>query len=51
MIMRCACKHEQQDKFYGPQMRVFNQCAGKSNIKYRCTVCLSEKEAAPAAKK
>ena len=51
MIMRCTCEHAQQDALYGPKMRVFNQCAGKTNIKYRCTVCKSEKEAAPAAKK
>ncbi len=35
MIRACGCKHEFQDKLYGPQMRVKNKCKAG----YRCTVC------------
>lgn len=44
MIMKCLCSHEQQDQMYGKGMRIFNACAGKTNVKYRCTVCKHEKE-------
>lgn len=50
MIMKCTCKHSQQDEMHGHGMRVHNQCAGKTNIKYRCTVCGSEKEASANTK-
>lgn len=39
----CTCKHEQQDKMYGNQVRVANLC-GKATVlgnspAVRCTVC------------
>ena len=41
MIMKCSCKHKQQDKLHGKGNRVFNKTM-KLNT-YRCTVCLKEK--------
>lgn len=41
-IKKCSCKHEYQDKKYGKGRRVANKCAGKTNVVYRCTVCLKE---------
>ena len=40
-IMPCTCKDEDQDKMYGPQMRVFNyyKRPRATTIKCRCTVC------------
>jgi hypothetical protein len=42
-IRKCDCKHEYQDRKYGPEMRVHNPCRsiGKKDekTKYRCTVC------------
>lgn len=35
MILLCSCKHEYQDKLYGANHRVHNQCAKG----HRCTVC------------
>ena len=44
-VIICSCKHESQDKLYGKGMRVFNPFVLKSGgIKYRCTVCLKERE-------
>ena len=45
MIIKCNCKHEEQDKFYGKGNRVHNQVTktkGTSKT-YKCTVCGSEK--------
>lgn len=39
MIYRCTCKHEQQDKMHGQNMRVFNRVNKKATPTYRCTVC------------
>lgn len=41
-ILRCTCKHEDQDKMYGHGMRVHNVCDKKASAnhgKYYCTVC------------
>lgn len=39
-VKACTCKHEYQDKTYGPGQRVCNQTASKGDKKvYRCTVC------------
>lgn len=37
----CTCKHEVQDKLYGPQVRVANATAkgDKDITEVRCTVC------------
>ena len=45
MIKTCTCKNEYMDKKYGKGKRVMNTMyKSKSNdIKYRCTVCNSEK--------
>lgn len=42
-ILPCTCgtKSEFQDKTYGTNRRVYNQC-GKESTKYRCTVCGKE---------
>ena len=42
MIIKCNCKHEEQDKFHGKQMRVHNKTKkmfGTNTFEYRCTVC------------
>lgn len=43
-VAKCDCKHEFQDKTYGPQMRVMNNASAKGNMKerYKCTVCKKE---------
>lgn len=40
IIMKCTCKHEQQDEMYGKGMRVHN-LGGKTTKDglYYCTVC------------
>ena len=38
-VMRCACRHEWQDKKYGPGMRVHN----KATTQYVCTVCANKR--------
>lgn len=38
-IRKCVCKHEFQDRRYGPRKRVHNP----TKDKWRCTVCLKEK--------
>jgi len=44
MIKFCACASSYQDKKYGKQQRVHNECIkdGKS-ISFRCTVCGTKK--------
>lgn len=37
IIMKCSCKHEFQDKQYGPGMRVHNVSESKKEA--YCTVC------------
>lgn len=55
MILQClsvTCTHPEQDRLYGPRMRVHNAAKPKSNPPvYRCSVCLYERTygAAPAA--
>ena len=41
MILKCSCKHEWQDKEYGPGMRVHNLARKGYNGRagWRCTVC------------
>jgi len=41
MVIKCTCKHEVQDKMYGPGMRVHNFAKAVLNKQggYRCTVC------------
>ena len=34
-LIKCTCEHKDQDKRYGPQMRVHNEGTGL----WRCTVC------------
>lgn len=36
MIVKCVCKHEQQDNLHGKGKRVANETA---KGEYRCTVC------------
>ena len=40
MILKCNCKHEQQDRMYGKGKRVHNPTSTEGV--YRCTVCKSE---------
>jgi hypothetical protein len=44
-VIECkSCKpHAYQDKQYGNKMRVHNSFSEKNEVKYRCTVCLNEK--------
>jgi len=41
MIKYCSCKHEYQEKVYGPGLRVHNEAksSNKSEKAYTCTVC------------
>ena len=45
-ILPCTCKHEQQDKIHGPNMRVYNRGIllknPTPNANYTCTVCLKK---------
>lgn len=43
VVRICTCKHEYQDKKYGPGKRVHNVAAGKSSHSCKCTVCSSTK--------
>jgi hypothetical protein len=46
MVLKCKCKHDQQDKLHGQGMRVFNKTLKGSKMSkdnYRCTVCGSER--------
>ena len=47
MILKCNCKHEFQDKEYGPGMRVHNYAPKGYNGQpgWRCTVCENVKPA------
>jgi len=38
-IVKCTCRHEDQDAMYGYENRVANLTAEKSGNQYRCTVC------------
>jgi hypothetical protein len=40
-LMQCSCKHADQDRRYGKQVRVHNYSLKKKA--WRCTVCKSEK--------
>lgn len=45
-VLKCTCKHEEQDKMYGPGMRLHNVCDKKGTAaygKYYCTVCSPRK--------
>ncbi len=43
-VIFCGCVSPYQDKKYGKQMRLFNQCAGTATTKaWRCTVCDNKK--------
>ena len=44
MVHKCSCKHPQQDKIHGKNMRVFNlaKCEAHGQVKGRCTVCKKE---------
>lgn len=44
MIKTCTCKHEYQDKTYGPKKRVHTvrTKSGTGNLRYTCTVCGKE---------
>ena len=40
IIKQCTCVHEQQDKLYGKNLRVWNPKMIKGRlVGYRCTVC------------
>lgn len=41
-IIKCRCSHSFQDEKYGKDNRVHNAC--RDGTKWRCTVCLSEKD-------
>lgn len=41
-VLPCSCKHEHQDKLYGPGMRVFNTALKGEGL--RCSVCLAVKK-------
>lgn len=43
--LRCTCKHEYQDRRYGPQVRVHNKMVTPKDHpdQYRCTVCGEER--------
>ena len=45
-IHSCTCENIGQDNIYGKKMRLFNHAPSKATKpkRYRCTVCLSEKE-------
>ena len=45
-ILKCTCKHEQQDKMHGLQMRVHTKMAQKDSKdrRWKCTVCLQIRE-------
>ena len=47
MILKCKCKHSEQDKLHGNNMRVHNKTlSGKSREDvYRCSVCGNERTA------
>ena len=47
VILPCSCRHEFQDKEYGPGKRLHNRMSkdGKSSKKARCTVCGTVHEA------
>lgn len=38
-VMLCSCDHKYQDKKFGKNKRVFNQCSQGNQVAYRCTVC------------
>lgn len=46
MIIKCDCKHEYQDKVYGPQMRVHTKRTDK-NGGWTCTVCRKGNKPSP----
>lgn len=52
MILYCTCKHDHQDRLYGPGKRVHNPMAKSKVVEqsYRCTVCSREKTKAGATK-
>lgn len=39
--VKCTCKHEEQDKMYGPQVRIANLTTkgDQASKDVRCTVC------------
>ena len=38
-LIKCNCTHEYQDRKYGKNIRVGNECIVTRDGKYRCTVC------------
>ena len=49
-ILKCTCKHQQQDRLHGTGKRVFNLTLIKSSPPtYRCTVCDTQKTAAASS--
>ena len=48
MILSCNCKHDTQDKMYGPGMRVHNP-TNDTPPNWRCTVCNSVRSASKAS--
>lgn len=42
IIQRCTCINEYQDKRYGKNMRVKNNCLKQGSKSARCTVCNHE---------
>ena len=48
-IMACGCKHDDQDKMYGPGMILWNRLGDSDS--YRCTVCGNTNKGAIGKKK
>lgn len=54
MILHCRCESVYQDREYGPGMRVHNQTKQQGPAdqrRWRCAVCLDEKNASTKSEK
>jgi hypothetical protein len=43
-VLKCNCKHDFQDKNYGPGNRVHNETGKTGRPSWRCTVCGRERD-------
>jgi hypothetical protein len=50
-IRKCTCRHADQDRRYGPGMRVHNSFGKDKKHGWRCTVCGKETEVSQAVSK
>lgn len=49
MILKCSCQHKYQDQTHGAGNRVHNPAKDSSGgVKWRCTICESEKSGGTA---